>query len=124
MRELVIRKCNKCKAMVKVIEDCNCACGIVCCGEEMQKIKANSTDGAAEKHLPTYEIKGDLIEIVVNHVMEDEHYIEWISAVSDKEEHIKYFNPGEKAKAVFKYSDNMTLYSYCNKHSLWKVEVK
>ena len=124
MRELVIRKCNKCKAMVKVIEECNCACGIVCCGEEMQKIKANSTDGAAEKHLPTYEIKGDLIEIVVNHVMEDEHYIEWISAVSDKEEHIKYFNPGEKAKAVFKYSDNMTLYSYCNKHSLWKVEVK
>lgn len=124
MRELVIRKCNKCKAMVKVIEECNCTCGIVCCGEEMQKIKANSTDGSAEKHLPTYEIKGDLIEIVVNHVMEDEHYIEWISAVSDKEEHIKYFNPGEKAKAVFKYSDNMTLYSYCNKHSLWKVEVK
>lgn len=124
MRDLVIRKCNKCKAMVKVMEECNCACGIVCCGEEMQKVKTNSTDAAVEKHIPSYEIKGDLIEVVVNHVMEDDHYIEWIAAVTDKEEYIKYLNPGEKAKAVFKYSDNMTLYSYCNKHSLWKAEVK
>ena len=123
MRELVIRKCNKCKAMVKVIEDCNCSCGIVCCNEEMKVLKANSTDAAFEKHVPTYKIKDDEIIVEVNHVMEEDHYIEWISAVSEKEESTKYLKPGMKAIAIFKYVPGMKLYSYCNKHSLWEIEV-
>ncbi len=125
MRELVIKKCFKCNAIVKVLVDCNCGdCGIKCCGEEMKKLTANSTDGAAEKHVPTYEIKGDLIEVKVNHVMDPDHYIEWISASTEDEEYVKYLNPGEEAKAVFKYQKGMVLYSYCNKHLLWKAEVK
>jgi superoxide reductase len=123
MKELIIKKCNKCKAIVRVIEDCNYPCGIVCCGEEMKALKANSTDGAMEKHVPTYEIKDDEIIVEVNHVMDEDHYIEWICAISENEEQIKYLKPGMKAKARFKLRDNMTLYSYCNKHSLWKLEV-
>ena len=125
MRELVIKKCKKCGAMVKVIEDCNCpSCGIMCCEEVMKPVAANGTDGAVEKHLPTYEINKDEIVVIVNHVMEEDHYIEWISAVTEDEEYTKYLKPGMEAKAIFKYSKGMTLYSYCNKHSLWKVEVK
>ena len=125
MKELVIKKCFKCNAIVRVIEDCNCDnCGIVCCGEKMKNLTANSTDGAVEKHVPTYEIKGDLVEVVVSHVMDSDHYIEWISASYENEEHVKYLNPGEDAKAVFKYQKGMVLYSYCNKHLLWKTEVK
>ena len=93
MKEFIIKKCNKCGAIVKVIEDCNCDnCGIVCCGENMVALKANSTDGAVEKHVPTYEINGDEITIRVNHVMEDDHYIEWISAATGDYEVIKYFD--------------------------------
>ncbi len=124
MRELVLRKCNSCKALVKVIEDCNCKCGIVCCDEEMKVIRANEIDASFEKHVPIYNIKGNEIEVEVNHVMDDDHYIEWICAVSSNEEQIKYLRPGEKAKATFKYCDGMTLYSYCNKHLLWKKEVE
>ena len=125
MKELVIRKCKKCNAMVKVSEDCNCpSCGIICCDEKMSLVKANDTDAAVEKHVPTYEIKQDKIIVKVNHVMEDDHYIEWISAVTENEEHTKYLKPGMKAEAEFNYVKGMTLYSYCNKHSLWKVEVK
>ena len=120
MRELVIRKCNKCKAVIQVIEECNCACGFECCGEKMEIVKANASDGAAEKHVPTYEAEGDDIIVEVNHVMDDDHYIEWIAAVSDNNEQIKYLKPGMKAKARFKSYDGMTLYAYCNKHSLWK----
>ena len=76
MRELVLRKCNKCNALVKVVEDCNCKCGLVCCGEEMHVVKANNSDGAFEKHVPTYTIDGDKIIVEVNHVMEEDHYIE------------------------------------------------
>ena len=125
MKEFIIKKCFKCGAIIKAIEDCNCDnCGIICCGEKMKDLTANSTDGAVEKHVPTYEIKGDLIEVVVNHVMDPDHYIEWISASTENEEHVKYLNPGEAAKAVFKYQEGMVLYAYCNKHLLWKTEVK
>ena len=122
MRELVIKKCNHCDAIVKVIEDCNCSCGIVCCGEEMKTLSANSTDGAAEKHVPVYTIKGDLIEVNVNHVMESDHYIEWIAFITEDSEEYVYFKPGDECKTKFKYSKG-TLYSYCNKHLLWMSEV-
>ena len=71
-----------------------------------------------------YEIKDEEIIVEVNHVMEDDHYIEWISSVSDNDEQIKYLKPGMKAKARFKYHEGMILYAYCNKHSLWKKEVE
>ena len=125
MRELVIKKCKKCNALVKIFEDCNCNdCGIVCCGEKMTELIPNSVDGAVEKHVPQYSIKGDLIEVNVNHVMENDHYIEWIAAVNNEEEYIKYLKPGQDPKAVFKFEKGMILYSYCNKHLLWKAEVK
>ena len=124
MKELIIKKCIKCGAVVKAIEDCNCDdCGIVCCGEPMKNLTANSSDGAAEKHVPEYEIYGDVVGVVVNHVMEPDHYIEWISASYNDEEHVKYLKPGEEAKAEFNYVPGMVVYAYCNKHLLWKTEV-
>lgn len=124
MRELVIRKCKSCGAVVKVLDDCNCKCGIVCCDELMEVVKANAVDASFEKHVPTYEIKDDKIIVKVNHVMEDDHYIEWIAGVSDTTDEFKYLNPGDEPVAEFKYVKGMVLYSYCNRHSLWKVEVK
>lgn len=123
--ELVIKKCTKCGAMVKVIEDCNCGnCGIKCCGEEMVKLVPNSVDAAVEKHVPTYEKVEDEIFVKVNHVMEKEHFIEWIALVADnKEEMIKLY-PEQNAEVRFKYIPGSTIYAYCNKHGLWKTEVK
>ena len=122
MRELIIKKCSKCNNLIKVFDECKCA--IKCCDEEMKTLKANDSDGAAEKHVPTYEVKDGTVYVEVKHVMEDDHYIEWIAAVSDLDKEIKYLKPGNDAKAEFKYVEGMTLYSYCNKHSLWKTEVK
>lgn len=123
--ELLIKKCKKCGATVKVIKDCNCnGCGIVCCGEPMNTIVANSVDAAVEKHIPTYEVKDNKIFVTVNHVMEEEHYIEWISIVSEGRECITYLKPGMEAKTHFKYIPGSTIYAYCNKHELWKKEVE
>ena len=125
MRELEIKKCKKCGAIVKVIEDCHCDnCGIKCCGEQMEVLIPNSVDAAIEKHVPTYEVKDEKIFVRVNHVMEDEHYIEWISIVFDNREVITYFKPGEEVIAHCKYNPGSTIYAYCNKHGLWKCEVK
>lgn len=123
--ELLIKKCKKCGATVKVIKDCNCnGCGIVCCGEPMNAIVANSVDAAVEKHIPTYEVKDNKIFVTVNHVMEEEHYIEWISIVSEGRECITYLKPGMEAKTHFKYIPGSTIYAYCNKHELWKKDVE
>lgn len=123
MRELKLKKCLNCGAMIKVIEDCHCACNFICCDEKMTDIKPNTEEAAVEKHLPTYEVKGDKIEVQVNHVMDADHYIEWISFVSENREETVYLEPGMDAKVVFPYQKG-TLYSYCNKHGLWSEAVK
>lgn len=124
MKNLIIKKCSKCGATVKIINDCNCEdCGIVCCNEKMKEIKANSQDAAPEKHIPTYEIKDNKIMVHVNHVMDSDHYIECICFVTEKGEEYIYLNPNEEAVATFNEEKGI-LYSYCNKHGLWMEEVK
>ena len=124
-REFIVKKCMKCGAVVKVFEDCNCpGCGIRCCDEEMKALVPNSVDASAEKHVPTYEVKDRKIFVRVNHVMEEEHYIEWIAIVYDDHEKITYLNPGDEPVAHCKYVPGSTIYAYCNKHSLWKADVK
>lgn len=123
--ELIIRKCKKCGAMVKVLEDCNCDdCGIKCCGETMEVLKPNTEECAVEKHLPTYEKVEDEIFVKVNHVMEKEHYIEWISLVKENLEYTVKLYPEQNAEASFKYIPGSTIYAYCNKHGLWKTDVE
>ena len=123
--ELIIKKCKSCGATVKVINDCNCnGCGIVCCGEPMEKLVPNSVDAAVEKHVPTYEKVGDEIIVTVNHVMEEEHFIEWVCMVEENKEITVEFKPGEKAETKFHYAKGAILYAYCNKHGLWKKEVE
>lgn len=125
MKELIIKKCFKCGALVKVFKDCECEdCGIQCCGEEMKTLVSNTAEGAAEKHIPTYEIKDGEIIVRVNHVMEEDHYIEWISICSEGKEFTTYLKPGEDAEVHYKYIPGSVLYAYCNKHQLWKKEVE
>ncbi len=122
MRELVLRKCPSCGALVKVITDCSCSCKISCCEKPMVDIKPNSVDAAFEKHVPVFEIVNDKIKVVVNHVMEEDHFIEWICFVTETSEHYIYFKPGENAITTFPYTKGI-LYAYCNKHGLWSKEV-
>ena len=123
-KELVIKKCKSCGAMVKILQDCNCkGCEIVCCGNSMEKLVPNSVDAVVEKHVPVYEKIGDEINVKVNHVMEDEHYIEWVCLVTANKEYMVKFSAGQSAETTFPYIPGSTLYSYCNKHGLWKSEV-
>lgn len=122
---MIIKKCLKCGAIVKVIKDCTCPdCGITCCGNEMKEIKANTSDGAVEKHKPTYIVYGDNLVVTVNHVMDDDHYIEWILLVTDDREEYRYLKPGTEAKVTFDKVSSGKIYSYCNKHGLWMEEIK
>lgn len=125
MKELILKKCMKCNALVKVLEDCSCDdCGIVCCGEPMKEVRANSVDASFEKHVPTYEKDGNNIHIKVNHVMEEEHYIEWILVKMEKENREVLLQPGDTPEMIVPYEKGVLIYAYCNKHGLWKTEVE
>lgn len=125
MKELILKKCMKCNALVKVLEDCSCDdCGIVCCGEPMKEVRANSVDASFEKHVPTYEKEGNNIHIKVNHVMEEEHYIEWILVKMEKENREVLLQPGDTPEMTVPYEKGSLIYAYCNKHGLWKTEVE
>lgn len=119
-----LRICNKCGALIEVLKDCTCEnCGIKCCGEQTKAIVPNSVDASFEKHIPTIEVVGNYIEVTVNHVMEEEHFIEWVALVDEKISARKYFKAGETLKAIFPYIKGAKVYSYCNKHGLWVKEV-
>ena len=121
--ELMVKKCLKCGAMIEVLKDCNCDnCGIKCCGQEMSKLVSNSVDASVEKHKPQVEIIGNNIVVTVPHVMEEQHYIEWIAFVSNKTMTKVNLFPGEVAKVIFPYGKGK-VYSYCNLHGLWETEV-
>lgn len=122
---LTIKKCLKCGALVEVLHDCTCEnCGVQCCGEEMRTQKPNTVDAAVEKHIPVVEVNGDEIVVVVPHVMEDDHYIEWIALETENKLCKKFLKPGEEARVTFPYTPGSTVYEYCNKHGLWSAEVK
>ncbi len=122
MKELVLKKCLKCKAVIEVLEDKGCE--TFCCGEEMKKIIPNSVDAAIEKHVPNYEVNDNKILVKVNHVMEDNHYIEWIAICSDNKTCKRFFKPGEIAEAKFEYIPGSIIYAYCNTHGLWSKVVE
>lgn len=90
--------------------------------ENVDGIKANSVDASFEKHIPQYNIDNQEVEVFVNHVMEDDHYIEWIMIDYGDKQIIKHFKPGEEARIKVSYQKGMKAYSYCNKHSLWVNE--
>lgn len=125
-KELILRKCKSCGALVEVIKDCTCSsdCGIKCCGEKMEVLVPNSVDATIEKHIPTYEKVEDEIFVTVNHVMEKEHFIEWIALVSENKNYKITLYPEQNAECRLPYIPGSTIYAYCNKHGLWKKEVE
>lgn len=121
MNELNLKKCEKCGKVVNVM-NCNDK-NLMCCDESMLDIKSNTTECVIEKHLPKYKIVNDKILVEVNHVMEEEHYIAFISLIRDNLEITKFLDNELKAEVEFPYLKGATLYAYCNKHGLWKCDV-
>jgi len=116
----MFKKCNKCGNIVYVINNSN---NMLCCNEEMKILTVNSVDASLEKHMPNVNKDHDKVKVTVNHVMEDDHYIEWIAQECNDEIIIKRLKPGMEAIVKFKYINDAVIYAYCNKHGLWQSKV-
>jgi superoxide reductase len=98
---------------------------LVCCGQDMTKLTANSTDAAQEKHVPVVTKESGKIKVTVGstlHPMLPEHHIEWIALVSGDRVELKYLHPGMQPVAEFENAESGTAYAYCNLHGLWKAD--
>lgn len=119
--------CKHCGNIVGIIHDSGAP--IVCCGEPMTELTANTTDAAKEKHVPVIEISGDIVTVKVGsvpHPMLPEHSIQWVYLLTKEGGQRKCLSPGEEPAAQFALVPGdkvVAAYEYCNLHGLWKAEV-
>lgn len=124
MANVVFYRCEICGNMVALIK--NGGGTLVCCGQDMKKLEANSTDAATEKHVPVVERVDGKIKVTVGstiHPMLEAHYIEWIALDTGDRLQIAYLKPGMEPVADFADVVSGTVYEYCNIHGLWKIEL-
>ena len=59
-------KCSHCGNIVAYVQDNGPK--VVCCGEEMKEMVANTTDAATEKHVPVVTVDGNQVTVSVGSV--------------------------------------------------------
>lgn len=117
-----VYKCEVCGNLISVVH--GAGGGLVCCGQDMVLLKENTTDAAVEKHLPVIEKKGSRVTVTVGkvaHPMEEKHFIEVISVLTEDRLYRAYLKPGGKPEAAFEIDGAIRCArAYCNLHGLWK----
>lgn len=119
-----IYRCEVCGNIIGVLHGSKGE--LVCCGEPMTLVEANTVDAAVEKHVPVMEKADGGVRVKVGsvpHPMQDEHYIEWIQVRNDGMSCLKFLDPGDEPEALFPIeSEELAACEYCNIHGLWKKE--
>ena len=121
-----VLRCNHCGNIITYLVDKGVP--VVCCGEKMEELVPNTSDGAGEKHVPVIKIEGAkvCVEIsTVEHPMMEEHFIMFILLETKRGVQRVDLAPGEKPRAEFVLADGdevVAAYEYCNLHGLWKSE--
>lgn len=117
-------KCEHCGNIVAVVKETGVA--VMCCGEKMKEIIPGIVDASKEKHVPVYSINGNKVTVKVGeveHPMQEEHYIEWVSIQTKFGNQRKVLNANDKPEVCFLMCDGdevEAVYAYCNLHGLWK----
>ena len=116
--------CGHCGNMIAMLRDKGVP--VFCCGEQMQEIIPGTSEGAEEKHVPIYEIKGRLVHVTVGsveHPMTPEHYIEWICLETERGIQYARLDPDDEPRAKFALCEGdgvRAVYAFCNQHNLWR----
>lgn len=120
--------CKSCHAVIEKIVHPEIQ--VWCCKKPMEKIEANSSDGAGEKHVPQTYYENGILNVTVGevmHPMAKEHHIAFILVKAGNLQLRHDLKPEEKPEAVFSLGDyhgKAEVYEYCNLHGLWKKEIE
>ena len=99
---------------------------VKCCGQNMTEIIPGTVEASAEKHIPVWKVEGSKVVVNVgsiDHPMQPEHYIEWVSIQTKQGNQRKQLKPGDAPTVCFSLCEGdevVAVYAYCNLHSLWK----
>ena len=118
--------CKHCGNLIELVHDAGVP--VVCCGEKMHKLTANTTDAATEKHVPLVKVDGGTVSVnvgSVSHPMEEKHWIVWVALETRNGIHRKNLKPGSAPEVTFALGGDqpVAVYAYCNLHGLWKSEL-
>jgi len=119
-------KCKICGKIVAVVNDRQVP--TICCGQPMEEMVPNTSDGAVEKHVPVFEVEGNIVHVKVgsvDHPMLDNHYIEWIAIQTNLGNQRKVLKPGEKPEAQFALLPGekvLAVLEHCNLHGLFATK--
>ncbi|SDC62107.1 MULTISPECIES: desulfoferrodoxin [unclassified Candidatus Frackibacter] len=119
-----IFKCNVCGNVVELLQAG--APALVCCGQDMEKLEAQTEDAANEKHVPIVKEVNSGIEVTVGstlHPMEEDHLIRFIEVLTEDKVLRTELEAGQKPIAKFNIdkSEVVEVREFCNVHGLWKV---
>lgn len=123
----VFHRCKHCGNVIEKVHDGGVP--VVCCGEKMTDMKANTVDASLEKHTPVVTVDGNKVHVVVGsveHPMLEEHYIQLIHLETTRGSQRKLLKPEEAPVAEFVLADGekvIAAYEYCNLHGLWKTDI-
>lgn len=125
--KLEMYKCEVCGNFIEVVLPGDGE--LVCCNQPMVLLEPNTVDAAKEKHVPFFIKKDEELEIRIGsapHPMTNEHYIQFIEAISLDERYVKrkYLYPNEEPIFTLKGYDisSMTARENCNLHGLWEAK--
>lgn len=116
-------KCMHCGNVVVKLYDKGVP--VMCCGEKMVELEANSEDAATEKHVPVVNVEGNVVNVVVGeveHPMTEEHLIALIVLETQKGFQVAQLSADDAPKATFAVAEGdapVAVYEYCNLHGLW-----
>ena len=120
-------KCEHCGNIVVKVYDKGVP--VMCCGEKMVEMTANTVDAAVEKHVPVATVEGNAVNVVVGeveHPMTEEHLIAFIVLETKKGYQVAELTAEDAPKASFSGAEGdeaVAVYEYCNLHGLWKAEL-
>ena len=118
--------CEICGNLVGMIHDSGVP--VVCCGQDMTLLEANTQDAPREKHVPVITQSGSTVKVEIGsapHPMAAEHYIMWVFIQTAQGGQRKCLEPGQAPSVEFALAPEDTLeavFAYCNIHGLWKAE--
>lgn len=128
MKQLRIFACEGCEDVIEVLRSGDGA-RFTCCGQEMKELTANTSEGAAEKHIPFVEQNGSEVIVTVGsvaHPMTDEHSINFVYLETEKSLQRVELKPDEAPKACFNLAEGdrpVAAYAFCNLHGFWKTTI-
>ena len=126
MNEQKFYICKHCGNLVGMIHSSGVP--IICCGEPMTQLQANTQDASREKHIPVVIPENSTVTVSIGsdeHPMEKDHHIAWIYLQTEHGGQRKSLEHGKPPKAVFSVKEDrpVAVFAYCNKHGLWKKDL-